>query len=340
MADSPVIDPTPSLLSRLNLAVRTWLYKIMIVVGLKALRTFAPALSKKYSPTYLKRYPVRPMLESRVFIPRAYTAGTRLPLYIDIHGGGFFGCDSQLDDKLCHYICNQFNYVVVSIEYRLAPLYPFPIPVDDCTELVLAVLEDSNLPVDLNKVAMGGQSAGGNLTLAVAQDPRLQSKFKALVPIYPSTDFSRRFVGDFRDKPADANGKGAQTDVLRAIRPLAQWAYVPYGHDRTDSRLSPVYADPKSLPSRIYFIAARYDKLCQEAFMMARRLAASDTVKEEDNWDINGIRWERLPNEVHGFVEAEWQAEMSGKARLPWKTEIEDVLGRVGQWLEEAFKEV
>lgn len=310
----------------------------MIVMGLRVMRTLAPSLTKKYAPTYTKTYPVRPTLPCRVFIPQTYVSGTTLPLYIDIHGGGFFGCDAQLDDKLCHYLCNKFNYVVVSLEYRLAPAYPFPIPVDDCTELALAVLKDSDLPVNHTKVVMGGQSAGGNLILAVAQDPRLQSKFKALIPFYPSTDFSQKFAGDYRDKPAGADGKGGQPDLLRAIRPLAQWSYVPYGQDRTDPRMSPFYADSKNLPNRIYFIAAQYDKLCQEAFLMARRLAKNESLKEENDWEENGIRWERLPNEVHGFVEAQWQAEMSGKAQLPWKSDVGNVIGRVGEWIEEAFK--
>jgi len=212
------------------------------------------------------------------------------------------------------------------------------VPADDCTEIVLAVLSDSDLPIDHKSVAIGGQSAGGSLALASSQDIRLRSKIKALVAFYPATDFSHQFSGDFRDKPAGSDGKGAESDGLRRIVPLAEWAYVRYGQDRTDPRLSPIYADPATLPCHIYFITAQYDKLCQEAFNMAKRLARCETASEEEDWNINGIRWERLPNEVHGFIEAGWRAELFGGTDLPWKKEVEDVLGRVGEWLGQVFQ--
>lgn len=279
------------------------------------------------------------MLECRVFIPKTYQSGTKLPLYIDMHGGGFMGASPTLDDMYCHTICNRFNYVVVSIEYRLAPSFPFPIPVDDCTELALVVLEDPDLPIDHAKVAMGGQSAGANLALTASQDPRLGPRIKAIVAFYPPTDFSHVYSGDFRDKPADASGKGAAPDMLRPIAPMCEWAYPPHGQDLTDPKLSPMYADPASLPRRIYFIAAEWDKLCKEAFAMACKLAKNDTKDEAENFDKNGIRWERLPNEIHGFIEEGWQSELFKKAERPWKKEVDDVINRVGEWTDGVFRE-
>lgn len=339
MSTSPVIDPVPSLATRLWLCASTWLFKSIITTIFGASRLLLPSVYRKYAPTYTKTYPARPTLECRVFIPKAFTSGASLPLYIDIHGGGFIAGDAQLDDKICHYLCNQFNLVVVSISYRLAPSHPFPAPLDDCTELVLEILADSTLPVAPGKVAVGGQSAGGTLAVALSQDNRLQSKINGVFVGYGATDFSHKFTGDYRDKPADANGKGAEPDGLRRVIPLAEWAYIPYGHDRTDPRLSPVYADRKSLPKNIYFVAAQYDKLCEEAFNMARRLAGDDALKEEDDWHVDGIRWERLPNEVHAFIEAGWQGELLGGTPLPWKQETEDVLGRVGGWLDKVYSD-
>ena len=338
MASSSVIDPVPPLTTRWRLAAQTWAFKAVITIVLNISRVLAPSVYKKYSPTYIKKYSVRPTLECRFFIPKTFQSGSLLPLYVDIHGGGFFAGDAQIDDKICHYLCNKFNYLVVSIQYRLAPAHPFPVPVDDCTELVLAILSDPDLPFDRKRVAMGGQSAGGSLALAVSQDGRLRSNIKALVTFYPATDFSHKFMGDYRDKPAGPNGKGAESDGLRSVVPLAEWAYPPYGQDRTDPRMSPVYADPTALPKHIYVITAQYDKLCQEAFSMAQKLARHETAKEEEDWDVNGIRWERLPNEVHGFIEAGWRAELFGGSDLPWTKEVEDVLGRVSEWLEKVFK--
>lgn len=278
------------------------------------------------------------MLECRVFIPKTFQAGTALPLYIDIHGGAFLIGSPSLDDKYCHYLCNQFNFIVVSIEYRLGPTYPFPIQGEDCVELILAILADKDLPTVPGAVALGGMSAGGNLTLSAAQDPRLQSKIKALVPIYPAVDFSHRFTGDYRDIPADASGKGGAKDGLRGIVPLAEFAYLSYGQDLTDPRLSPIYAERRLFPDRIYIIAAQHDKLCTEAINMARMLADNDQLREEDDWEENGIRWERVPNEIHGFIEGAWQDEISGKVKTTWKQGTQDVIHRIGEWLQDVFK--
>lgn len=335
MSTTAVIDPVPPLLDRIKLCIRTWITKSIISAVFGVSQFLKPSLFRKYRPTYVKSYPVRPTLECRVFVPNSYEPGSSLPLYIDIHGGAFFALTPTVDDKYCHTICNRFNYVVVSIEYRLAPSYPFPIPVDDCIELALAVIGDSELPFDQNKIVIGGQSAGGNLALAASQDPRLLPRLQAIVAFYPPVDFSHVFPGPFRDKPADANGKGAESDVIRPLVPLVEWAYPPFGQDRTDPRMSPIYANQASLPKRIYFITAQYDKLTQEAFSMACKLAMKDDKDESQGWDKNGIRWERLSNEVHGFIEAGWRWELFGKPDLVWKKEVDDVINRVGGWLEE-----
>ncbi|KAJ9654519.1 hypothetical protein H2198_006462 [Neophaeococcomyces mojaviensis] len=335
---SPIITPTPPLPTRLSLAAQVYGIKAIAATVLGATRVFWRSTYNKFAPTYTKRYPIRPMLECRVFIPKSYKTNQKLPLYIDIHGGGFTIGDPQFDDKVCHYLCNKFGYVVVSLQYRLAPSNPFPIPVDDCTELALAVLSDPDLPVDHSKVAMGGCSAGGGLTLSVSQDPRLKSKIMALVPFYPVTDFSYKFTGDFRDKPAAADGKGAATDGLRNSMHLFDWAYIPYGQDRTDPRLSPIYADAAVFPKKIYFLTAQYDYLCEEAFNMAKKLAGDNSLTEDADWDVNGVRWERLPDEVHAFIETAWKTEFFPEAEGElWKKEIEAVLGRVGAWLDEVF---
>lgn len=338
MSSKPIFDPIPPLSTRISLYIRTWLFKTTVKLVFSTVQFLKPQLFRKYAPTYTKRYPVRPMLECRVHVPKTYQSGQSLPLYIDIHGGAFIIGSPTLDDKYCSTICNRFNYIVVSLQYRLAPSYPFPIPSDDCTELALAVLNDPDLPIDRKKVMIGGQSAGGNLALSVAQDDRIRSKLKAVVAWYPSTDISHVYSGDYRDIPADANGKGAQKDSLRPIVPLATWSYPPVGQDLTNPRLSPIYADKTSLPERIFFITAEHDKLCQEAFHMACKLAKRDNVNEAESWEQNGIRWERLPNEVHGFIEEGWRTELFKDSNPPFKSEVDAVIGRVGEWLEAALR--
>jgi hypothetical protein len=90
-----VVSPPISLLSRLNRAVRLWSFKFFVTTALALFRTVKRGEVHAVRPTYTKRYNVRPMLENRVFIPKNWKAGTKLPLYIDIHGGGFAICDPQ-----------------------------------------------------------------------------------------------------------------------------------------------------------------------------------------------------------------------------------------------------
>jgi acetyl esterase/lipase len=90
-----VVAPPLSSLTRLNCAVRLWSFKFFVAAALSLFRTVKRGEVNTVKPTYTKRYQVRPMLENRVFIPKAWKAGTKLPVYIDIHGGGFALCDPQ-----------------------------------------------------------------------------------------------------------------------------------------------------------------------------------------------------------------------------------------------------
>lgn len=92
---SSVVSPPLSLLSRFNYAARLWSFKFFVVNALGLFRFAKRAEVNAAKPTYTKRYDIRPMLENRVFMPKNLKVGTKLPLYIDIHGGGFALCDPQ-----------------------------------------------------------------------------------------------------------------------------------------------------------------------------------------------------------------------------------------------------
>ena len=170
------------------------------------------------------------------------------------------------------------------------------------------------------------------------QDPRLLPQIKALVPIYPVADYSNKYAGDYRDRPADSTGRGAKKDILRSMSDSFRWAYVPYHQDRTDPRLSVIYANRSSLPKSIFFITAQYDKLCHEACQMAKMLAGDTGLREDEAWDRNGIKWERVSGAMHGFVEQDWKRGSEDKSN-PWPEQIEGLLTRVSVWLEAVFSE-
>ena len=114
------------------------------------------------------------------------------PTVLFIHGGGFVIGDLDTHDDHARLICNRTGSTVISIDYRLAPEHPFPAGYDDCTSALHHVIDSiDRLGGDLDRVAVAGDSAGGNLGAATAQyarDARIALKAQCL--IYPSVDFT------------------------------------------------------------------------------------------------------------------------------------------------------
>lgn len=91
-----------------------------------------------------------------------------------VHGGGFVFGDINTDTQHCKRVVNGTGAVVFDVEYRCAPEYPFPIPVDDCWDALQHVVKTQSAPfnLDTSRVAVGGPSAGGHLSAVVAQRAR------------------------------------------------------------------------------------------------------------------------------------------------------------------------
>ncbi|KAJ5090823.1 hypothetical protein N7532_009507 [Penicillium argentinense] len=141
-------------------------------------------------PTLVKRYLCRPMLNNRIFFPPQYQPGNKpIPLYLDIHGGGFAVGSPRMDDEFCTSWARRTGMLVVSLDYRKAPRHPFPTATYDIAALINAVLGDEALPIDKVRVAIGGFSAGGNLALSVSQLQGIKDRITAAVVYYPVVDF-------------------------------------------------------------------------------------------------------------------------------------------------------
>ena len=207
---------------------------------------------------------------------RASTTGT-LPVLVFFHGGGWVVGDIESHDTVCRHLANRAGCAVMSVDYRLAPEHKFPAAVEDCF---------AALGVDPARLAVGGDSAGGNLAAVVgllARDhggPRITCQLL----IYPATDAAMRH---------DSIGRFAEGYVL--TRSTMRWFYEQYlraPEDAADWQASPLAApDLGGLPAA-FVLTAGYDPLCDEGDAYAARLAGSGVA----------VTHRRFPGQVHGFV--------------------------------------
>jgi acetyl esterase/lipase len=321
-----------------------YLFIIYAIKGLLALRwqfirastAFGIAPKQSGHPTFSKSYPSRPNLKHRFFFPDTYKSGTLLPLYIDIHGGGFAFGSPAYDDEFCVFMSRKFNFLVISIQYSLSPWTNFPTPTADVVAVVEAILQDESIAVDHSRVAIGGFSAGGNLALSACQSPSLQGKIKAAVPWYPPVDWSV----DYDHKLASRSYRHAKdVDNLAALAPLFNNVYLPTGTDQRDPLLSVLYAKRSELPPWIFAIGAEYDMLNDEARRMMIRLAGESKVTGVETVAFERqdgrLRWRMATGVEHSFTH--WWLKRGSKAALE-KPVAEKWFIEAGRWLtEEAF---
>jgi acetyl esterase len=212
---------------------------------------------------------------------RVYTPGGSGPFSVLVffHGGGWVICDLDTHDAPCRALTNKVGCVTVSIDYRLAPEHKFPAGVEDCFAATKWVAEHAReLNVDANRLAIGGDSAGGNLTAVVAQLARDAGGPKIIFQllIYPATEAE-----------LDTLSHKTFTDYFLTKEDIVWfWGhYLRSPADRKDPRVAPALTKSlKGLPPA-FIITAEFDPLRDEgeAYGMNLREAGVDaTVKRYD----------------------------------------------------------
>jgi acetyl esterase len=227
-----------------------------------------------------------PAGEIPVRIYRPAVSGV-LPALMYFHGGGWVIGSLDSHDATCRELCVGAGCVVVSVDYRLAPEHPYPAAPEDCYAATRWVAQNAaSLGVDPRRLAVGGDSAGGNLSAVVAQMARDKGGpaicFQLL--IYPVTD------ADFSTPSYAQNAEGylLTTSAMRWF-----WGhYVPSETQRREPYASPLRAaDLAGLPPA-FVLTAEFDPLRDEGEAYAKRLQQAGVSTALSRYD--GL--------IHGFV--------------------------------------
>ena len=223
----------------------------------------------------------------RLYRPFGAATDAVLPVLVYYHGGGFVIGDLETHDTLCRMLANRAECTVVSVDYRLAPEHAFPCAVDDCLAATYWVLHNATAHrVDGSRLAVGGDSAGGNLAAVVSQIARdagdLPIAFQLL--INPITD-ARRLAPSHQE---NAQGYMLTADTLDYFTNH----YIPNISERTHLWASPqLNPNLAKLPPAL-ILTAGYDPLRDEGLEYGQLLTNAG----------NQVVVVNFPRQIHNFL--------------------------------------
>lgn len=210
-----------------------------------------------------------------------------LPCLLYLHGGGWVIGDLDSHDGICRRLANEGACCVVAVDYRLAPEHPFPAAVDDSAAALAWIVANAvRLRIDPTCIAVGGDSAGGNLAAVLALMGRDGAGHLPVFQLlfYPAVDLA--MTSDSYDMITE--GVPLTAGTMRYFIDH----YVPDASDRNDWRASPLRAASLSGTPPALVVTAGHDPLCAEGRAYAQRL------------ESEGVRVMALhySDEVHGLL--------------------------------------
>lgn len=223
-------------------------------------------------------------IQLRIYTP---VPDHNLPILIFFHGGGWVFGGLEEPDALCREISKLVNCIVVSVDYRLAPENPFPCALEDCYTATLWAHKNARLlGGDSSRIAVGGESAGGNLAAAVALMARDKGKFflRYQLLLYPvmTNDLDKKVYSDSID----------QTFITLDAMTFFWGSYLQKVEEKNNFYASPLKARTLSGLPEAYIVTAEFDPLCMEAVSYAKKL-------EECCVKVN---CKRYMGAIHGFL--------------------------------------
>lgn len=212
-------------------------------------------------------------------------------LIIFIHGGGWVTGSVDSYTNTCNELSNKTKRIVIAIDYRLAPEYPYPFGFNDCYEAINLIMENlESLNLKEEDVCLMGDSAGGNLVAAVSLKARDTRNFcvKKQILLYPAlqTDYSNKT----KYKSVIENGK----DYLLTQRQLQEYIslYITDPKQKNDPYVAPLKAKHLFFQPRTLIITSNNDPLRDEGKRYASRLKLY----------FNAVKYYNIEGAIHGFL--------------------------------------
>jgi len=289
------VKPHPQVTALLEAAARSPLPTLDKVSAFVARRLYAErcrTVMPKQVPEAQVRLHLTPGGTAvRMYRPKESSKSDLLPALVFFHGGGWTIGDLDTHDVLCRSLASGAGCAVFSVDYRLAPESPFPAAVEDCIGATRFVTENAQeLKIDASRVAVGGDSAGGNLAAVVALHARDEWKTRGgpslcfQLLIYPATDQNLETASLAR------NGQGYL--LTRPLMEVFRGYYLPRAADYADWRASPALAKSHAGLPPAFVLTAGFDPLLDEGRQYAELLARAGVE----------VAYRDYPDMIHGFI--------------------------------------
>lgn len=216
-------------------------------------------------------------IHARIYVPK--TGKSSYPVIVYYHGGGFVIANLDVYDASANVLADKVDAIVVSVAYRLAPEHKFPVAHNDAFAAYKWVLANAaSMKGDAKKVAVAGESAGGNLAINTAIKARdtkimLPTAIIAVYPVAGSDMTTKSYVKNAAAHPLD--------------KPMMMWFVKNYLNSMAegkDPRINLVAANLKGLPPTTV-ITDEIDPLQSEGMLLVDKLKAAGVTTDSKNWD-------------------------------------------------------
>ncbi len=205
-----------------------------------------------------------------------------------MHGGGYIVGSLDQFDTAMRLFCENSGADVYAVDYKLAPEYQFPVQIEEGEFVIRWLIEHAaEQGIDPSRVAIGGDSAGGNMTCVIAQKLRDEKgpKLALQMPIYPEAGLP------FATKAGVENRSGSYVDTAGVF--LFAWSYIPQGVDYSQPYIIPLNAKSFSELPPALVVTCGFDMLRDVAHEYAQKLAAAGN-------NITYVHYDDLP---HAFIQ-------------------------------------